>query len=806
MKKNFFTLGLIAVAALTLATNCAKSEIEVSIEETTPTVQGTFELFANSSDKDLTKTANNGMSTVWTASDKLTVFHAEASSSSYVKDGLFGTTDSDKDAGLFKGTLGSALESGKNYDWYVIYPNKDGITTPANTTVSYNVGGRNDKPSTQSGNDSKAHLDGSYFPLFGKATGVAYDAKPSVTMNHLASVVEVKVTNNSSAPLTVDYITFTAPEGEAIFGQFTLDFTTSPVTYSNSSSVSETAMLEVTSASPIAIGNSASFFIGIKPFTAASGKTLKVSVNGHEKSLVLPAAATFEAGKIKTLNFNYTYAPDVYELVTNSAAFSEGGKYVFALQDGVTTSTYYFLNSAGTSNNLDTGLSVSTNTITNPSYKYIFTAEAASTLFKFKNFLGNYIANSSSSNLHTNNATGDSWFITSLTGGYFKFNITNADGKYMGSKTASPTAAGAYAASNFKNQHADPASALAQYTGAWSVFKLGGYTPPAGISDETVNDVAARGAAGLTKTVTLTGYGSAPSLTATPDGTIITSASVTSTTSTSATITYTIANNYTRAARAGSIIVTDTDSHSGTITVNQVADLLSTTASDPFVLGETSGAARSCTIKSDFNWTIDDSGLTGATVSPKSFTYSSTPNSSITITTTAANTGSVPVSLGSIVINREDGASITINVSQDAPLGDPTETFDFSTIYSSVESSQSVDGSNINLSSYATVRFDKDEGGTAPSYYKSGTSVRSYPKNKLTISVSGSKKITAVAFELGGTKNAVVTPDPEGDLGTIVDGKRTWRAPTGGVTSVVFTNASTSGKRMDYTKIKVYYE
>lgn len=805
MKKNLFTLGLIAVAAFALATSCAKSEVEVIPNEIEQPTQATFELVAHSSGEDLTKTVNSGMSTVWAANDKLTVFHAETTTSSYVKDGIFSTTDSDKDAGLFKGTLTSFLESGKAYDWYVIYPNKDDITTPANTTVSYNVGGRNDKPSTQTANDSKEHLDGSYFPLFGKATGIAYDAQPMVTMNHLASVVEVKVTNNSSAPLTVDYVTFTAPAGESIVGQFKVDFTTSPVTYTNSSNVSETAMLEVTGGSAIAIGNSASFYIGIKPFTAVSGKTLKVSVNGHEKSLVLSDAATFEAGKIKTLNFNYTYAPDVYELVTNSAAFSDGGKYVFALQDGDNTAKYYFLNSAGTSNNLDTELSVITNTITNPSYKYVFTAEAASTLFKFKNAIGNYIANSSSSNLSTNNATGDSWLISSLTGGYFKLSITNATGKYMGSKTATPTAAAAYANSNFKNQHADPASALAQYSGAWSVFKLGGYTPPAGISDETVNDVAARGASGLTKTVTLTGYGSVPSLTATPDGIIITSASVSSTSTTSATITYTIANNYSLAARAGSITVTDTDSHYGVITVNQVADVLSTTASNPFVVGETNGATRSCTIKSDYDWTIDDTGLTGATVSPTSFTYSSTQNQSITITTTGENTGSLPVSLGSIVINRTDGTSLVINVTQDAPLGDPTETFDFSSIYSEVAASQSVDGIDINLSSYATVRFDKN-GGTAPAYYTSGTSVRSYPKNMLTVSVSGSKKITAVVFELGGTKNAEVTPSPEGDFGTIVSSKRTWRAPAGGVTSVTFTNGTTSGKQMHYTKIKVYYE
>ncbi len=665
MKNNVFTLGLIAVAALTLATNCVKNEADLQIKEETPSVQETFELSATSSDDPIAKTSNNGLSTKWAASDKLTVFHAETATSSYVKDGQFSTTSEDKDAGLFKGTLASELEGGKSYDWYVIYPNKDAITTPANTTVLYNVGGRNDQPAVQTNNNSKAHLAGSYFPLFGKATAVGYDEKPAVAMNQLSSVVEVTVTNNSTAPITVENVTFTAPTGEAIVGQFVLDFTASPITYTNSVNVSETAVLKVNEGASIPVDGSASFYLGIKPFTAAAGKTLKVSVNGHEKTLTLGSAAEFKPGKIKTLNFNYNFAPDVYELVTSLGAFSDGGKYVFALQDGVTTSTYYFLNNAGANNTLDTDLTVSASSITNPTSKYVFTAEAASTLFKFVNAEGGYIYNSGSNTTLNTNGDEASWLVTALDGGYFKFNLSNSDGRFIGANAATPSKAMGYTNGSFKNQHAGTPSAIAQYSGAWSVFKLGGYVAPTGIDDATVDGEPARGGSGRTKSVVLNNYASAPTLTANPDGVVVTSAIVSATTTTSATITYTLAPNYSHSTRAGSITVTDTDSHSATITVNQIADKWETNSANPLIIGSALGATKSCTIYSDFDWTINTANLSGATVSPDSFTYSDAQNQSITFTTTAANESTSPASLGYItVIRTADGSTLTINLQQ----------------------------------------------------------------------------------------------------------------------------------------------
>ena len=663
MKKNLLTLGLIAVAALTLATNCAKTEetpVKEDVKEGVISKDCSFALVASC----VTRTTNDGMHTNWAADDELNVFHAETASSDYVDDSWFKTTSEDMASGIFKGTLGSALTSGKNYDWYVVYPYKPGLTTLKNEADTYYYfGGPTNVAQQQDGNSNKDHLAGDYYLLFGKATGVAYDAVPDVDLVNLSSIIEVKVTNKTTAPVTVEDVSFTAPEGVKIVGQFIPDFTADPITYSNGTYVSEVANLSVTGADPIAVDGVATFYLGIKPFSATTGQTVKVSVNGHEKTITLPKNMSFQAGKIKTINFNYTFE-EVYSLVTAVEAFSDGGKYVFALQDGKTTSTYYFLNNAGSSDNLDTGLSVISSEIKNPVKKYVFTAAQAASLFKFVNSNGKYIYNDNSgTTLNTNNNSEANWAVTAVDGGCFKFSVGSSTGRYISANAATPSKVAAYKNTNFKNQHSDTGYAIAQYYGAWSVFKLGGYTLPSGISNETVNDVSARGGSGLTKTVTLTNYASAPTLTVTPDGTVVEAASVTSVSTTSATITYTVKPNYTGAAAEGSITVEDTDSHSGTITVNQVADVF-TVSRTTIELNANSGATATFTVNSDFDWTIDDSGLSGFTIDPTSFTYTDKRNQTVTVTATGNNATASPVDLDIFCVTRtadsKDSDDITV--------------------------------------------------------------------------------------------------------------------------------------------------
>lgn len=722
--KKIFTLGIVAVAAFTLITNCSKQE---DIIYGGDSELGSFAITANLS----TKTVNDGLNTKWEADDKLNVFHAEASSTTYVNDGQFGTTASDKDAGVFRGDVATPLESGKTYDWYVTYPYDADLSTPANTSRYRYIGKRSDQAQVQTGNNSKSHLAGDNLPMFGKATGVAYNASPSIEMNHLSSVIEIQVTNKSTTPITVNSASFAAPEGVNIVGTFIMNYSANPVTYTDGPYVGNVATLNVNSGEEIPVNGTASFFMAIKPFTATAGQTIKLSVNGYEKSLTLTGNAQFKAGKIKRLTFNFDREKQIYQRVTSINAFEAGGKYLFALQDGVSTSTYYFLNNGGSGTNLGTDVTVSENSITDPAATYVFTAEASGSLFKFKNVSGGYIYHSGSgTTLNTNGGAAD-WFVSALDGGYFKFSLGNSSGRYIGAKSTTPTAVGGYANSNFVNQHSGTAAAVAQYSGAWTVFRLGGYTPVAGIANAVVSDVPARGASGQTVDVTLTNYASAPTLTAIPDGTIITAASVTAVSATSATITYTIADNVSSDARAGTITVSDTDSHSGTITVNQVAAVFSVTRTS-VDLNANAGAYTTVKVDSDFDWTIDDSSLSGFTVSPNSFTYNGDKSQTVTITATSMNASLNANNLGSFVVKRTaDNSELSIEVSQkSAKLAAPSLTITPDSANNKFTVSWSAVG---NAAKYEYYVLDEDANYKVPITQTADATTRSFEVTSITL-------------------------------------------------------------------------
>lgn len=289
-----------ALAASLSLTNCTE-KIEGPIAPATP-AGIPFEISADIS----TKTNNAGLVTKWAEGDAINLFHAVAGMTEYVSDNDF-TLDATR-VGVFTGKLTSKLDASKSYDWYAIYPYNKALTTPANNATTAKwcyVGGRSDTPAVQNGNNSTSHLVERYAPLWGKANNVASNDKPSMTMQHLASVVAVKVTNTTEEPLTINSVAFTSTE--PIVGQFYIDVTGTAVEYTTATGLhnSSTASLTVNGATPLANGESAVYYIPIKPHAVASGEILKISVNGYEKPLTLPKDVTFTAGKIKTLAFNY---------------------------------------------------------------------------------------------------------------------------------------------------------------------------------------------------------------------------------------------------------------------------------------------------------------------------------------------------------------------------------------------------------------------------------------------------------------------------------------------------------------------
>lgn len=317
MRKSFVYAAGLMCLALSI-TDCQKE----LVDQTTPASEPNFELFAQPV---TTKTANNGLDTKWVAKDAINVFHAEAGSTAYDSDGRF--TVKDIETGRFDGTVSTSLSADKSYDWYAFYPYTSQITTPGEKTAGWvTVGGTSQ---TQTGNGSRAHLAGESCPLYGIASNVASDKVPSISMSHLTSVIKVSVTNNSGEDLTVSSVSFTGTED--IVGTYYINFAASPVAYKSSGNayVSSTASLTVSNGEALANGSSADFYIALKPFTAKTGSTLKLAVNGYEKTLTLKNDITFTAGHIKPLNFNYD-TKLVWTLVSDANTLAAGDKLVIA--------------------------------------------------------------------------------------------------------------------------------------------------------------------------------------------------------------------------------------------------------------------------------------------------------------------------------------------------------------------------------------------------------------------------------------------------------------------------------------------
>ena len=318
MRKSFVYAAGLMCLALSI-TDCQKE----LVDQTTPASEPNFELFAQPV---TTKTANDGLDTKWVANDAINVFHAEAGSTLYVSDNQF--TVKDIETGRFDGTVSKSLSADKSYDWYAFYPYTSQITTPGDREVGWvTVGGTSQ---TQTGNGSRAHLARESCPLYGIASNVASDKVPSISMNHLTSVIKVSVTNNSGEDLTVSSVSFTGTED--IVGTYFINFAASPVAYKSSGNayVSSTASLTVSNGEALANGSSADFYIALKPFTAKTGSTLKLAVNGYEKTLTLPTDVTFTAGHIKTLGFNVDkkIPKKVWTIVTDASTLAAGDKIV----------------------------------------------------------------------------------------------------------------------------------------------------------------------------------------------------------------------------------------------------------------------------------------------------------------------------------------------------------------------------------------------------------------------------------------------------------------------------------------------
>jgi hypothetical protein len=237
----------------------------------------------------------------WTAGDLINVFHCVAGEAELVSDGVVFFNPRSEKPNEFLGKLGKELKKGYTYDWYIFYPYNEELSIVNNTGAAI-IGSKADKAQIQAVYGDKAHVSGDYMPMFGTATGVEEGKTPNAELQHLSSILELNIASCMPTDVQITEVKVTA--GEAIVGEFVFDFIKGTVTPVEGTS-SNTATLIVKDPATLQNGESAKFYLIVKPFTAKAADGLTISVNGSEKQISLKEDLVFAAGK--TTSIDYTY-------------------------------------------------------------------------------------------------------------------------------------------------------------------------------------------------------------------------------------------------------------------------------------------------------------------------------------------------------------------------------------------------------------------------------------------------------------------------------------------------------------------
>ena len=248
-----------------------------------------------------TRTANNGNSTVWVADDALTVLHIEEGGSTYFGSRFYFSGENN----AFKGRVTDVADYN---NWYMVYPYREDNTSAEaiHITVQPEL--------VQTGNNSKAHLAGEGFPLYGKAVNMPRSAELNVYMSNALTVMKYIVKNTTDSPIVVKNIVIAAPD--PVSGNFVGDLTNDTVEWTPDGTTSSNVTVRVENGEAIAAGADASFYAGAIPFSVAPGGQLKVKVtavhpSAPDQEIVfyhvynLTNGTTFNPSSIKPLNLSF---------------------------------------------------------------------------------------------------------------------------------------------------------------------------------------------------------------------------------------------------------------------------------------------------------------------------------------------------------------------------------------------------------------------------------------------------------------------------------------------------------------------
>ena len=258
-----------------------------------------FSVYASIAQTKSVVTEEGGLA--WTAGDLINVFHGVSGEAELVSDGVVFFNPRSEKPNEFLGKLGKELKKGYTYDWYIFYPYNEELSIVNNTGAAI-IGSKPDKAQIQHGYGNKSHVSGDYMPLFGTVTGVEEGKTPNAELQHLSSILELNIASCMPTDVQITEIKVTA--GEAIVGEFVFDFIKGTVTPVEGSS-SNTATLTIKEPATLQNGESAKFYLIVKPFTAKAADGLTISVNGSEKQISLNEDLVFAPGKMTSIDYTY---------------------------------------------------------------------------------------------------------------------------------------------------------------------------------------------------------------------------------------------------------------------------------------------------------------------------------------------------------------------------------------------------------------------------------------------------------------------------------------------------------------------
>lgn len=314
--------SVLVLCAMTLFPACEKNQEEILPAD--PISSDTLVEYTIKASCIQTRTANDAFSTVWEASDSLTVYYKHG-----------GTYESAK----FKYTgdnsfVGTLKKPDDDFVWYAVYPYQE--SAPVSAVIS-----TVETSPHQNGNGSMAHLAGPDFALCGKDERSGKDDILDFTMLQQLSVCKFSITNGTPDGIVIQSIEFTAPE--AVAGKFQKNLTSDGQSWTAVPGEStNTIVLTVDGGAEIASGSNASFYAGTMPFSLNGNFSIKVTARCNGETIVSQKDMAgvdvfFEAGSVNTLAYTFSLPKPAGRFVKVTSAPSDGdwsGEYLIVNTEG----------------------------------------------------------------------------------------------------------------------------------------------------------------------------------------------------------------------------------------------------------------------------------------------------------------------------------------------------------------------------------------------------------------------------------------------------------------------------------------